>query len=188
MKRVLSLLIFTCALLHTLQAQTVIHSENFNTNTSGEWTAVSVLGPTDVWLFTSGYASVNGFGDENDEDWLVSPDINMDNSTVETFNFKYKNRFNGPLIELYYTTNYTGSPSTTTWTALSLASLVANNTSTVSTSFTTYPAIDISTLTGTVRFAFKYFGTSTLTKEWQIDDISVTGTTPCVAPDRKSVV
>ena len=182
MKRVLSLLIFTCALLHTLQAQTVIHSENFNTNTSGEWTAVSVLGPTDVWLFTSGYASVNGFGDENDEDWLVSPDINMDNSTVETFNFKYKNRFNGPLIELYYTTNYTGSPSTTTWTALSLASLVANNTSTVSTSFTTYPAIDISTLTGTVRFAFKYFGTSTLTKEWQIDDIVIQGTVPCTTP------
>ena len=168
----------------SIKAQTLLDaSENFNSNTSGDWTAVSVLGATDVWTFTAGYASMNGFGDQNDEDWLVSPDINMDNSTAETFSFKYKNRFNGPMIELYYTTNYTGNPATTIWTALSVASLVANNTSTVSASFTTYPTpIDISTLTGTVRFAFKYYGTSTLTKEWQIDDIEISGTLPCVAP------
>lgn len=167
----------------SIKAQTVLDiSENFNSNSSGDWTPVSVLGATDVWGFSSGFAVVNGFGDENDEDWLVSPEINMDNSTVETFSFKYKNRFNGPMIELYYTTSYTGNPATTTWTAIALPSLVANNTSTVSTSFTTYPAIDISALTGTVRFAFKYYGTSTLTKEWQIDDIEVIGTLPCVTP------
>ena len=168
----------------SIKAQTLLDiSENFNSNSSGDWTAVDVLGATDVWTFTSGYASMNGFGDQNDEDWLVSPEINMDNSTAETFSFKYRNRFNGPMIELYYTTNYTGNPATTSWTALSVASLVANNTSTVSASFTTYPTpIDISALTGTVRFAFKYYGTSTLTKEWQIDDIEIFGTLPCVAP------
>jgi endonuclease I len=172
-----------CLANTSFNAQTTIHSENFSTNTSGTWSATSVAGPTDVWLFTAGYASMNGFGDENDEDWLVSPTINMDNSTGETFGFKYKNRFNGPMIELYYTTNYTGSPTTTTWTAISLPSLVANNTSTASTSFTTYSGIDISAIAGTnVRFAFKYFGTSTVTKEWQLDDMLIQGNAVCVAP------
>ena len=166
----------------SIEAQSVIDSENFNSNTSGDWTAVDVLGATDVWTFATGFASMNGFGDQNDEDWLVSPEINMDNSTAETFNFKYKNRFNGPMIELYYTTNYTGNPTTTTWTAIPLGALVANNTSTASASFTTYPAINISALTGTVRFAFKYYGTATLTKEWQLDDIEVLGTLPCNTP------
>lgn len=171
----------------SIEAQSVIHSENFSSNTSGEWTAVDVLGTTDVWTFTAGFASVNGFGDQNDEDWLISPEIDMDNSTAETFNFKYKNRFNGPLIELYYTTNYTGNPTTTTWTALSLGSLVANNTSTVSTSFTTHPAVNISALTGSVRFAFKYYGTATLIKEWQIDDIEISGVLPCNAPTTQAI-
>ncbi len=165
-----------------MEAQTSIHAENFTSNTSGTWTAVDVLGPTDKWIFTAGYASMNGFGDENDEDWLVSPAVNMDNSTAETFNFKYKNRFTGPMIELYYTTNYTGSPTTTTWTAIALPSLVSNTTSTASAAFTAYSGIDVSTLTGSVRFAFKYYGTATLTKEWQIDDIDVQGTVACTAP------
>ncbi len=182
MNRIFLSFTFVLAFFFVANTQTVIHSENFNTNTSGDWTAVDVLGVTDVWTFTSGFASMNGFGDQNDEDWLVSPEIDMDNSTLETFSFKYKNRFNGPMIELYYTTNYSGNPSTTTWTAVSLSALVANNTSTLSSTFTTIPAIDVSAVSGNVRFAFKYYGTSTLTKEWQIDDIEILGTLPCTTP------
>ena len=182
MKRIFTTFTFFVAFFFSSNAQTVIHSENFNTNTSGDWTAVDVLGPTDVWTFSTGYAGINGFGDENDEDWLVSPEIDMDNSTAETFVFKYKNRYNGPMMELYYTTNYTGNPATTTWTAISLSALVANNTSTLPSTFTTIPSINISAITGTVRFAFKYYGTSTLTKEWQIDDIEISGTLPCTTP------
>ena len=182
MKRFFASFTLILAFLISSKAQTVIHSENFNTNTSGDWTAVDVLGTTDVWAFTSGFASINGFGDQNDEDWLISPEISLDNSTAETFSFKYKNRFAGPMIELYYTTNYTGNPSTTTWTAIALPSLVANNTTTISASFTAYTGIDISSLSGNVNFAFKYYGTSTLTKEWQIDDIEIQGTLPCTTP------
>ncbi len=182
MKRILALFTFILTYFFSANTQTVIHSENFNTNTSGDWTAVDVLGATDVWTFTSGFASMNGFGDQNDEDWLVSPEIDMDISTQETFSFKYKNRFNGPMIELYYTTNYSGNPSTTTWAAVSLSALVANNTSTLSTTFTTIPVIDVSAISGNVRFAFKYYGTSTLAKEWQLDDIEILGTLPCTTP------
>ena len=172
----------------SINGQNVINSENFNTNTSGSWTAVDVLGATDIWRFTSGYAIMNGFGDQNDEDWLVSSVINLDNSTAETFNFKSKNRYGGPMIELYYTTNYSGSPATTTWTAILVSSLVANNTSTLPTAFTSHSGIDISALSGNVRFAFKYYGTSTLTKEWLIDDIEVLGTLACATPTTQATI
>jgi Endonuclease I/Secretion system C-terminal sorting domain len=181
MKRFFTSLSLIFCFFIALNAQTVIHSENFSSNTSGDWTAVDVLGPTKLWTFTAGYASVNGFGSIN-EDWLISPEINMDNSTAETFNFKYKNRYSGPMIELYYTTNYTGNPATTTWTAIALPSLVANNTNAVSASFTTYSGINLSALTGNVVFAFKYYGAAALIKEWQLDDIELLGTLPCNAP------
>ncbi len=175
------------------KAQTIIHSENFNTNTSGTWTQVDVASPTDIWRFTAGYAQINGFGDEDDLDWLISPAINLDNSTNETFAFKTKNRYAGAAtgtspninLELKYTTNYTGDPATTTWTTLVLPETVAssnNTTSTISVQ-TSHAPIDISTIIGAnVRFAFRYYGTAAASKEWQIDDIEIVGTTPCLTP------
>ena len=91
MKRILASFTFILVFFFSANTQTIIHSEDFNTNTSGTWTAVDIASPTDIWRFTSGYAQINGFGDENDEDWLISPAINMDNSTSETFTFKTKN-------------------------------------------------------------------------------------------------
>jgi endonuclease I len=185
---------FMFGFLFNLNAQTTIHSENFNSNTSGTWTAVNVVGPVDVWGFASGIALMNGFnsgtgGTETDggpdEDWLISPPINLDNSTSETLSFKYRERFTGPDLQLYYTTNYTGNPSTTTWTLL--ATLPDQTTSSTVGSFLNYPPIDVSTLTGsTVVFAYKYTTTGNATannaEEWAIDDILVQGLAACSAP------
>jgi endonuclease I len=183
MRRFLLLFAFTICSFSLLKAQTTIHSENFSTNTSGSWTAVDISGPTDQWRFNvtpGGFASINGFGDENDEDWLVSPAIDMNAATGETFTFTSRTRFSGPLLELYYTTNYT-TVAGSTWTALPLTLPV--NTTNVTQSFTQHANIDVSAISGTaVRFAFKYYGTSTLTKEWQIDDIVVSGFTTCTTP------
>ena len=54
MKRILALLTFMLAFFFVANTQTVIHSEDFNTNTSGTWTAVDVAGISDFWRFTSG--------------------------------------------------------------------------------------------------------------------------------------
>jgi hypothetical protein len=176
-----------------LNAQTTIHSENFSNNTSGSWTAADVFGSTHQWGFTSSYARVNGFGSEDDEDWLISPSLNLNNSTAETFSFKYRNRFNSAApnysLELYYTTSYTGDPTEAgnNWTIIPLSPTYTNtsvsNTIFNASPFLTHPNIDISAISGTnVRFAFKYFGTATLTKEWQLDDILISGNVACVTP------
>ncbi len=177
----------------SINAQTVIHAQNFDSNTSGDWTAVDVSSPTDIWRFAGANAQINGFGDEDDLDWLISPAINLNNSTNETFAFKSKNRYAGTTtgtspninLELKYTTNYTGDPSTTTWINIVLPASVAtsNNTTATLSALATHAGIDISTIAGTaVRFAFRYYGTATAAKEWQIDDIEIAGTVPCVAP------
>jgi endonuclease I len=177
----------------SIQAQTIIHSQNFDSNTAGDWTAVDITSPTDIWRFTAGYALINGFGDEDDLDWLISPAINMNNSTNETFTFKSRNRYAGATtgtapntnIELKYTTNFTGDPTTTTWIDIPLpASVLASNNTTATISATTaHVPFDISAIAGAnVRFAFKYYGLATASKEWQIDDIEIAGTVPCVAP------
>ena len=168
-----------------LNGQTTISLENFSTNTSGTWTAVNVAGPTDGWLFSSGYADINGFSDEVDVDWLISPSLNLDNSTSETFSFKYRDAFDGPDLELYYTLNYTGDPTTTTWVQIpiSLTNQSANGTLPA---FLTYPNIDISAIAGAnVRFGFKYVITAVTAgnaERWQLDDLLVQGTTACVPP------
>ena len=190
----------------SIEAQSVIHSENFNTNTSGEWTAFDVASPTDKWTFTAAYALINGYQDESDLDWLVSPSIDMDQSTGEAFVFKSRNRFAGIAgtvsasnpapnvnIELKYTTNFTGDPQTTTWTTLTLpAAFLASNTTTSTLSTQITNTVDVSAINGSdVRFAFRYYGlggaTGSTSKEWVIDDIEVTGILPCNAPITQAI-
>ena len=194
-KNLLSLVFFLCSFLSS-KGQTVIHSEDFSGTPAISWIGVDegALSPTDIWRFTAGYAQINGFGDENDLDWLISPAINMDNSTAETFTFKSKNRYTGATtgaapninLELKYTTNYTGNPATTTWINIPFPASVAssNNTTSTISAQTTHAPFDISSVSGAnVRFAFRYYGLATASKEWQIDDIEIAaGGVTCVAP------
>ncbi|MDZ7877005.1 MAG: endonuclease [Saprospiraceae bacterium] len=188
-----ALLLFFFTSISRMNAQTIIYAQDFGTNTSGDWTTVDVASPTDIWRFTSGYAQINGFGDEDDQDWLISPAINMNIATNETFAFKSKNRYAGATtgaapntnLELKYTTNYTGDPSTTTWVTLTLPASVAtsNNTTSTLSASASHSGIDISAIAGTnVRFGFRYYGTAAASKDWQIDDIQIAGVVPCVTP------
>ena len=179
----------------SMTAQTVIHSENFNTPATVTWTQVDAADNTDFWAFNAaGYAVINGFGGTVDDlDWLISPEIDMDNSTNETFTFKTKNQYpgasSGPAptinLELKYTTNYTGDPATTTWITIPFPASVlsSNTTANVLTAQTTHAPFDISGISGSnIRFAFRYYGTPTASKLWQIDDIEIAGATVCNAP------
>jgi hypothetical protein len=179
----------------SMKAQTVIHSENFNTAAAVTWTQVDLGDPSDFWSFAAGYATINGFGGTVDDlDWLISPEIDMESSTNETFTFKTKNQYPGAAtgpaptinIELKYTTNYTGDPASTVWVNIPLpASVLASNTTSLTTltAQTTHAPFDISSVSGSaVRFAFRYYATPTAAKLWQIDDIEIAGQAICNAP------
>lgn len=161
-----------------LQSQTIIENEDFSSGL-GSWSAVSISDATDVWTASGGVVDMNGFGGSDDEDWLISPAINMDAQGAEYFMFDYNDGFDGNLLELYYSSNYTNagtaaSVTSATWTQIPLELIDINSVSCFTTLYQTHPAIDISALTGaSVYFAFKYTGTSSTSKDYSLDNIRI---------------
>jgi endonuclease I len=181
---------FLCLANNSLNAQTTINSEDFSGTPAIGWTGYNVIGPNDVWGFAGGIALINGFntgGTETDggpdEDWLISPSMTLNSSVATTLSFKYRERFTGPDLQLYYTTNYTGNPSTTTWTLLT--TLTEYNSTTTAGAFQNYSSnMILASLNGPIVLAFKYTTTGTATvnnaEEWALDDILVQSQTPVV--------
>ena len=109
-------------------------------------------------------------------DWLISPSINLSAITSATLTFDNVCKFAGNDIEVFISSNYTGSgaPSAATWTPLS-----GNLDTNVSGSYIWKPSgpINISAFTGNgnVRIAFKYTSTATASKTWEVDNVKVIG-------------
>lgn len=139
--------------------------------TSGGWTQQQVTG-TVGWTATAGYGSItNNSGGvyTTCETWLISPSVNLSATTAPVLNFETSVAFSGAPLEVLVSTNYSGgAPSTATWTALSPA-LAANATWTPSGGLDLIPYIS-----GNFRLAFKYTGTSTDGRRWNLDDIVIT--------------
>src|SRR5699024_8466457 len=89
-----------------------------NTNRSGGATKF-VIGSFD----NDNYAQISGFesGESEIITYLVSPEINLDNSTEEALTFDLEVAYaNGEILTLLITENFTGDVSTTSWTELDL--------------------------------------------------------------------
>ncbi len=154
------------------------YSEDFSDCGTQQWIAVSVASNRN-WTCGSGYQEINGFGgDVASDDYLISPVFDLDQTSDEVLTFQSWTRYadvSYPRVELLYTTNYTGDPSTTTWNN----SLNASVTWSAQDSQVWTPSgdIDISGISGSaVRFAFHYTSSGTgggSTSQWRIDDISI---------------
>lgn len=146
--------------------------ENLN-----NWTTHSITGEQ-VWetrnfgnpapcAYMSGFAS----GNQANEDWLVSNAIAIpaDMSTA-TFNFETDFGFSGNPIEVFYTTNFTGDVTTTTWTSVPavLDTQSAWGTWTNSGDLDVAPAIG-----GNLHIAFKYTSTTSAASTWELDNVKV---------------
>lgn len=172
------ILLQLCFLCFLGNAQTIVHSESFATGL-GTWNQVSISDATDTWSVSSGYAEINGFGGGDDEDWLISPSINLSSQNAEYLLFDYNDNFNGNQLELYYSTNYNGGNTildvqSATWQPLNDRLINIATTSCFTTLFQRHPAIDISSISGTnVYFAFKYTGTSSSSKRYYIDNVRI---------------
>ncbi|OQX72475.1 MAG: hypothetical protein B6D61_13650, partial [Bacteroidetes bacterium 4484_249] len=104
----------------------IIESENFDDVTFGNWTTVSVTGDQE-WVIVENYgvngtpcAKMTGYDGQPyaNEDWLISPALNLDNYTGEVLNFQNAMNYSGNPLELKVSTNYSGSgdPNSADWT------------------------------------------------------------------------
>ncbi len=150
-----------------------------------DWTRVSVAG-NEVWDRSNNFgidntpcASMSGFagGSSNvNEDWLISPALDLSNSVGESLNFFSAKGYTGPALELMVSTDYSGSgdPNVATWN---------NHTDDASWAsgepfweWTPSGNIDLTNYTdATVYIAFKYTSTSAASATWEIDNVMVQG-------------
>lgn len=158
-----------------------IFEEPFTANWNN-WIKQSVTGAQNWSLSTTAgnpgsCATMNGFsgGNQNNEDWLISPAINLTNNTLAILRFENSRRFAGPAIEVFVSTNYSsGAPSTATWTQLTGFTLDTNTGSHV---WTNSGGNDVSSFVGSSNFrvAFKYTSTTAGASAWQIDNVKIIG-------------
>jgi hypothetical protein len=155
-----------------------LFSEDFETNWN-DWAKINVTG-AQVWRLDTQFgnpgncAVISGFsgGSNNvNEDWLISPEINLSAVNSAVLKFETASRFAGNLLEIKISSNYTsGDPNAATWSNLS-ATLDTNTASFI---WTPSGNINISAFTGgTVRIAFKYTSTATASTTWEVDNILI---------------
>ena len=150
------------------------------------WSNVSMNAGAEKWearIFSGNkYAQMSSFGtgENNVDTRLITPGINLDNTTAEFLRFGYKTGFaNGIALSVWYSTNYDGSGTAAainaaTWTQFSV-NLNVQDTS-YATNFYGSGNIDMSGINGTVYVAFRYEGSATgVTTTYQVDNIEVFG-------------
>ncbi len=155
----------------------VIHQEDFESQTLGDWQAYSVTGDL-VWepssFSNNWFARMSGFSGsplEND-DWLISPPLNLENYHNEVLTFISAMNYTGPALQVKISTDYEGSgnPGQAEWTSLE-AVLSPGNWEWASSG-----QVDISAYDGNQVFvAFQYTSTTTEAATWEVDDIVIVG-------------
>jgi hypothetical protein len=161
-------------------------SANFNICTTGSpgsvtdgFTRYSVTG-AQVWDCTtfgnntSNGMQINGFANGTNvtnEDWLISPALNLTSTTYPLLSFWSRTRFNGAPLQLKVSTNYSGSgdPRLATWTDLN--GKFPAQTSDV---WTLSNNINLSAYKqASVYIAFVYNSTDEEGARWTLDDVSI---------------
>ncbi|MCD4771949.1 MAG: T9SS type A sorting domain-containing protein [Bacteroidales bacterium] len=155
---------------------TIINSENFEDGL-GTWTQYSVTGDQ-IWYQDSyggeNYAKMTGYdgGSNVNEDWLISPSLNLDLYDDEIFTFISAMNYSGNVLEVLYSDNYDGvsDPNAAVWILLE-AELSAG-----SWAWTASGDVDLSGIIGAnIYLAYKYTSSDSESSTWEIDNILITG-------------
>lgn len=130
------------------------------------------------------YAQFSPFGltpaENNVDTRLITPGINLDNTTDEFLRFGSKIGFaNGEAVTVWASTDYNGGGTAAdvnaaTW--VQLDATFAAQTQSYPTNYTSSGNVDLSGFSGTVYISFRYVGgTNGITSTYQIDNIEVYG-------------
>ncbi|WP_118975464.1 DUF5689 domain-containing protein [Taibaiella koreensis] len=144
------------------------------------WNVVSVTGDQKWAIAQYGNpkpcAAMSGFSGSNfaNEDWLISKGINLTgNYNTITMTFESAAKYAGNPLELYISTDYSGSgaPGSATWVPLTAVYDQSG-----SFTFTNSGNIDLlSYKNKTVYVAFKYTSTTSAAKSWELDNFRIKG-------------
>jgi hypothetical protein len=157
-----------------------LYEESFTSNFNN-WVKYSVTG-AQVWTLNTANgnpgscADMNGYsgGAVQNEDWLISPAINLSSISTASLSFDTAKSFTGNAIQVYVSTNYSGSgaPSAASWTLVTGTLATASNfvwTNSGNISLTPYLG------NSNVRVAFKYTSTTSAAAQWRVDNVKVIG-------------
>lgn len=184
MKFIFSSIIFVIFLFNVSFSQDTLNYEGFEDGTLGTWSEISVIGDqnwyassfnTDLFAKCSGYSVAN----LDNEDWLISPQINFTDFAPVTFSFLNATaNYAGDDIQALVSTNYDGfsDPNTATWDVLTA------NLSTGNYTWTNSGTIDLSSYSGNGYIAIKYTSTTSAARIWEVDDLTILGTDNSVPP------
>ena len=160
-------------------APTILFSDQFGTTLNAtNWTAVSVTG-AQVWKTSNQgtgsnyYAVMNGYANSTNnanEDWLISKEIDLNGYSQINLTFDSDVRDNGTVLKAFVTDNYSGDPTTTTWTQLS----ATFDTNSGAFGFVSSGNVSLNNFNGKkVRIAFKYVSTTSAANTWEIDNVKI---------------
>ncbi len=147
--------------------------EDFGSGDLANFEAISVRG-TETWAYGifSGttFAAIDGGGNTN-EDWLISPAFNLDQSSDETIEFSTAVDSYEDNLVVKYSTDYDGmgNPAGATWTEFTSYELSGGSWEWKES------VVDISMLSGDVYVAFIYTSSAAIDNKWEVTGIYVSG-------------
>jgi hypothetical protein len=170
--------------LYTIRPPDVIFSADFETSGSLlPFTQVSVTGDQ-VWVQDdnagNGFAYMNGYsgGSQENEDWLISPLINLAASEMNVLNFMTAKNYTGPDLQVMISTDFNGNYNASdiaaaTWTDITAQFSYSGG----SYAWVASGDFSLDAYTEGIYVAFKYVSTATTNGAagWEVDDFKVTG-------------
>lgn len=140
------------------------------------WSAFDLLGTEQEWSIDEEdlFVEMSGFNGDDvaNEDWLVSPEIDLTTETVATVQINQVLSFaDDPSVnQILISTEFTGDVETTVWDEIEF---VDNGVGFV---FVTSEDFDLSAYTGeTVHIAFKYVSSDTDSGRWRVQSLNIKG-------------
>lgn len=155
--------------------------EGFSNYTAEGWDNINIDATSTDWFISgfggNNYSRISAFnsGNADAKVWLVTPVINMDGTTGEEISFDVQANFDtGTNLTAWVSTDYSGDPTTATWSLLDAA--IPSGPSGGFGSFVTVGPINVSCVDGNAVFGFFYEGSDpSATTRYHLDNIEVTG-------------
>jgi hypothetical protein len=141
----------------------------------GVMTTQSVAGTNEWYWDDYGYAKVSGYNNGPNEDWLVTPMLDLSgNYQTVTLMFEEAINYAGTIDEqqeVYISTDYVDDATTATWTKLTVTNRPVGD----SWTFVDVDPISLNDYIGesSVYIGFKYTSTDTEAATWEVDNVTV---------------